>query len=713
MPSADTREAKIKFDATGPKLSLRRFDAVERLSELFVIHVQVSCDTETDFYPHLGKTLTISVDDNSGEPLRYYNGCLFEVDFVDVSGASFNYNLTLRPWFFYLTRNVDYRVYQDLNAVDVIKNLLDKRSIAYTKFDKLQDQTVTRGYRVQYRESDFAFISRVMEEEGIYYYFRHADGEHEMVLCNARASHPDSKYPTLPVIPPTGGALPNEDHVDSWLERVSSSGELKSVQRAWYFETPASVDKDFTAAQSTVTTADKAEIFDFPSAALGGDEYKQHDGDSLQTSVATTVINSARREVRIYVGEGDARQLACGDVVRITRHGIKRLNQEYIVVGLRQSLGDQSFRSGGGAGALSMTTVEAIPASQRWAAPLRTPRPVARGPDTAVVVGPSGEVIYTDKFGRVKVQFHWDREGKNDDHSSCWLRVSDGSADASFGHFVLPRIGQEVIVDYLHGDPDRPIVTGRVYNGSHMQAETLPDQKTRSTWRSHTVGDYGKDFDGAKNPAPGVGFNLIGMEDKSGAEVLTLWASRDYKRQVIRDDRTLVNRDQRYFVGRDRTTEIQRNEAKTVDDGDETHTVKTGKRTTSIKMNEQLTVESGDMITKVSEGKQTNEVSMGDQSNKVSMGNKTVEVSMGNMDTTLKMGSYSLKCNLGAVTIEALQSITLKVGASSIVVDQMGVTIKGTMLSNQATVSFQAKGLMSDLEGTAMTTVKGGIVMIN
>lgn len=715
MPDTAKREASIAFDAgDGAALSLHRFDVVERLSEPFVIHVQVGCDEDVDFFPHLGAGMTIKVATSEGAGLRTFNGLLSEADFVAVQNTQRIYQLTLRPWFYFLSRNLDYEVFQDLTVTEILQKRFDSRRCTQVDFTKISEQRKKRTYCVQYRESDFQFLSRLMEDEGIYYFFRHTDNSHVLVLCEGRASHSPG-YTSLPYKPHAGGVDGFKDRAISWTERVGSSGEASVVQWNWHFDAPVVHQKNATVTDATQKTpADKAEIFDFP--APGYIDHAGSEGDpdnlALLEAHAKTRLAAARREMRLYVGELDAPKIACGTLITLAGHPLARLNQEYLVIGLRYGLETQNYRSGGGGGEAVMM-VECVPASWPWRAPMRTQKPLAHGPETATVVGPSGEAIYTDKFGRVKVQFHWDRKGQNDDKSSCWVRVSNASADGEFGHLVLPRVGQEVIIDYLHGDPDRPIVTGRVYNGNHMQAEVLPDQRTRSTWRSQTVGQYESQYDDAEKANPGAGFNLIGMEDKAGQELLRVWASRDMWKTVWRDDRSLINRDQEVSVRHDRTTNIKRNETKTVEEGDESHTVKTGKRVTSIQQNEELTVVQGAMITKVSTGDQSNEVSTGNQSNKVSTGNKSVDISMGNMNTKLGMGNYSLKCDLGAITMEAMQKIELKVGANSIKIDQTGVTINGILVKIQGQAMLQAKAPMTQINGDALTMVKGGIVMIN
>lgn len=526
-----------------------------------------------------------------------------------------------------------------------------------------------------------------MEEEGIYYYFRHEKNRHVLVLANARSSHDKFESPNIPFISPTGGVQSYADRLWSWNERVATGVEGQVKLRNFDFKKPDAPVEGAYAEGERIPT-EKAEIYDFPAAFLEG---------GLGDTRSKMILESARRERRLYIGEGDALALACGQLIHLARHPVERFNQEYIVVGLRYALRSQQYRSGGPDDSPGpQISVEASPASTPWRAPIVTPRPVARGPETAVVTGPSGEVLYTDEYGRVKVRFHWDRSGSPPEKSTCFIRVSHNSAGAGFGNIILPRLGQEVIVDFLDGDPDRPMITGRVYNAKHMQTYGLPDNKTRSVWRSQTVGDTGSGYDGGEDP-PGSepGKNEIRLEDASGKEEFYVHAQRDGTTWVRRDDNFKAGRDQTFRIGRDRKTNIKNNETTTVEEGDETHSVSKGKRVAKIQQNEELTVVQGDMKTTVSQG------------------NKTINVSMGNFDNDVAMGNYSLKTDMGSIAVEAMQQIQLKVGSNSIKIDQTGVTIDALMVTITAQTMLQAKGLMTDVEGSAMTTLKGGIVMIN
>ena len=714
MPPAN-RQLSISLPG-GVEAEIERFDAVERLSELFHVDVQVRCPEPVDFMAQLGQAVEVTIS-NDGEHGRIFHGLLFEAEFIEdlrptsgetALGNGLIYRLTLRPWTYYLTRNLDYVIFQDMSALDIIQQVF--RTAGFDDFESNVSQRGkrVRSYCAQFRETSFDFVSRLMEEEGIYYYFKHSEGRHALVMCDGPNSHPAAAYDSLPYYASNGGNRSADDYVWRWTQRVSETGEMKSTLRNFDFKRPdALVDASNTYAKRGTGPDGRMDVYDYP-AAFGvvsdhadgsqGDPPAADEGEGL----ATVIVNARRRETQLFLGESDALALACGETFELQGHSVSDLNGKFMIVGLRHDVISETYRSGAAAGSSTSTAViEAVPAQVAWQAPQRTPRPVARGPETAIVTGPSGEEIYTDEFGRVKVHFHWDRLGpvKGDSKTSCWLRVASSLAGNNFGELFLPRVGQEVIVDFLDGDPDRPLITGRVYNGAQRTSVgKLPDNRTRSGLRTQTA--YGKstqDYDGAVGPpADEPGFNEILFEDRSGKELFSVRAQRDMLEHVYRDETRNTHRDQVEEIGRHRQTTIHTgNDTYTLEKGDESHTVSQGKRTTQVQQNEALKVVQGDMST---------EVSQGNQSTKVSMGNQSTEVSMGNI---------SVKADMGKIEIEAMQSITLKVGQSTVVIDQTGVTVKGMMISNQAQVQMETKGMMSQHTADVMMTVKGAIVMIN
>jgi type VI secretion system secreted protein VgrG len=634
---------------------LERFESVERLSEPFVIEVDVIAEeAEVDFLSHLGEGALITVAQD-GAPLRSFSGLIFEAEFQDEIEAGFRYRLILRPWLYALTRNLDSIIFQGKSALQIIQEVFDKRGCQDVDFTKLQNSYPTREYCVQYRESDFAFVSRLMEQEGMYYFFDHRDGRHIMVLCDDRSSHSDSSYEELKYLAASQTVL--EDRVWRWTETVATGAEEKATFRDFDFTAPTkSLEAEYTltapaaaggggsdddvriagdapAPAGSASPADKAEVYDFPTGFLDNGRGK---------TLTETAMLAHQAERRTYRGVGDAIALGCGQLVQLDKHPLGRLNQKYLVAGLTFRMEPQGYVSGGDGGSAEQPLVVEIlatPADVPWRAPRITPWPVARGPETATVVGPTGQTIYTDEYGRVKVRFHWDRAAESPDQT-CWIRVAFASADNGFGHIVLPRIGQEVVVDYLSGDPDRPLVVGSLYNGDKKPPYTLTDNKTKSVWRSHSIGGGADDY------------NEISFEDKASAEVFNVQAQKDRTTLVKNND----------------TTTIKNDLSTTIQQGDETRALSRGSRTTTIKQNDSLTLTSG---------------------------NYTIQVSAGEMSVT------------------AMQSITLTVGSSSIKIDPTGVTIKGMMIDAEGQVQLTAKAPMVQINGEAMTQVQGGIVMIN
>jgi type VI secretion system secreted protein VgrG len=680
---------------------LERFDAVEGLSQLFVFTADVVCtDANVDFLPYLGQAAQVTVTQD-GDSRREFSGLIYEVEFLEEVDAGYRFRLTLRPWLYALSRNQDFVIFQNKSTTQIIQEVFDSRHCSDVDFSGLSGTYAPREYCVQYRESDFAFVSRLMEEEGIYYFFQHRNGRHTMVLCDARSSHPDSAYPSLPYKPGKQGLL--DDRFWRWTEHVVTGSEGKATFRSFDFTKPTSpleasnvigpvidgagggdddglgarIDGDNDAPPSYALASETSEFYDFPADFLDNER-----GGALTQAKIQSIHNNRRN----YRGEGDPVWLEIGTLLELEDHPLDRLNQSYLIVSMTYTIETESYVSGGrssGTGDSVVVVVQATPADAPWRAPATTPKPVARGPETAIVTGPDGETIYTDNYGRVKVRFHWDRSDVSPD-PTCFIRVSGSSADGGFGHVTLPRIGQEVVVDFINGNPDQPLIVGSVYNGAKTQPYPMPDDKTRSVWRSHTIQGGADDF------------NEISMEDKTGEE--------EMKVQAQKDRNTLVKNDDTEVVNHDKTTTVKNNLKMTVQEGDESREVTQGKRTTKIQGDDELTVNEGDHKTTVS---------MGDMTTTVSMGDHKTTVSMGDMSADVSLGDFNVKTDVGSVVVEATTQIELKVGGNSIVIDQTGVTIKGMMVSVEAQIELSAKGLMTEINGSAMTTVKGAIVMIN
>ena len=472
----------------------------------------------------------------------------------------------------------------------------------------------------------------------------------------------------------------------------------------------------------------KFEIFDYPGGYMVGDEGRVYATTRKQEAEAqfTTAHSSSSR--------GPSTPAPSSSSTTTRSASPRTTSITAIHYQLRNDTMGLGYRAGGEPFRCEFT---AIPNKNEFRPARSTPKPFVQGPQTAIVAGKAGDEITTDEYARVKVKFHWDRDPEKHEKSSCWIRVSQNWAGKEWGGYFIPRIGQEVIVDFLEGDPDRPIITGRVYNGEQMPPYSLPENKTQSGVKTRSTTGGTTD-----------NFNEIRFEDKKGSEEVYVHAEKDMNRVVENNDTLKVGlstkdkgdqtieifNNQSITVGAQecsdgsRTDSVWNSEKITIGAGkgqaadgsqtveiwkDRTVTIDTGNDTLELKQGDQTTtIDTGDQVNTVKTGDQTNTVKTGNQTNTVSMGNHSTNIDMGNHTTTIKMGNQTTKANLGASSTEAMQSIELKVGENSIKIDQVGITITGMMVKVQGQVQTQIQGLLCQVSGDAMLQAKGGVTMI-
>jgi type VI secretion system secreted protein VgrG len=609
----------------------------------------------------LGKKVTVEI--SSLHDKRYFNGIVCKVTQYGRDEHFTYYSLEVVPELWLLDRKLRSRTFQHINVPDILKKLLTGLDVAY----QIDGAFEPREYCVQYRETDLAFASRLMEEEGIYYFFKHSSSSHQLVLANTPQSHP--AVPFLPTViwEESAHASMEEDRVFDWSKgQEIRSGKFTSWDHK--FEMPTKhLEADKTIMDSVtvgtvthklkVANNDSLELYDYPGGyASRFDGINKSGGEQAAELQKIFTDNTRTVGIRMQAealssllirGRGVHAGFTAGHTFELTKHYSD--DGEYVVTSVQHDA-EQPVSAADAEEEFKYTNgFTCIPSALPFRPPRVTPVPSVRGVQTATVVGPAGEEIFPDKYGRVKVQFHWDREGSDDVNSSCWVRVATFWAGTQWGAVHIPRIGQEVIVDFLESDVNQPIVVGSVYNADMMPPWALPDNKTVSGVKSRSSPKGGAD-----------NFNMMSFEDKKGEELVHVQAEKDLK--------TLVKNDESREVVHDRTTVIKHDETQTVTN------------------NETITVEQG---------------------------NQTIELKQGNQSTTLKMGNQTNKMDLGKIETEAMQSIELKVGQSSIKIDQMGVTIKGMMISIEAQVQAEVKAVMTQVTGSAMLTEKGGIVMIN
>jgi len=538
-----TREAEIKTPLGADVFLLQDMQVVEELGRLFSIELTLLSEQEDiKFEDLLAKQVTVRLDiKNDGK--RFYNGYVTHFSQSVNSGSFAVYTATVKPWLWFLTRTSDCRIFQEQTVPDIIKAVF--RDLGFTDFeDKLSASYRTWEYCVQYRETDFNFVSRLMEQEGIYYYFKHEDGKHTLVLADSINAHdPIPLYDTIPYHQANDAYVGKEEHISSWLvSKQIQPGVF--AQDDFDFKRPKAVlDTD----SSIIRSHDKAdyEIYDYP-----GEYVETGDGNTY----ARTRIEAVQSQYeQVHAGSG-ARGMMSGGLFTLKDYPREDQNREYLVVSTSQQLYNDGYESQESNGGTTYSNTFSVIESTTVFRPQRsTFKPMVQGPQTAIVVGPSGEEIYTDEYGRVKLQFHWDRYGKSDENSSCWVRVSQIWAGKNWGGIHLPRIGQEVIVEFLEGDPDRPIVTGRVYNGDQVPPYDLPANKTQSGIKSRS-----------SKGGSGSNFNEIRFEDKMGKEQVYIHAEKNQRNIVENNETTSIGHDRTEVVGHDETIDIGNDRTETV-----------------------------------------------------------------------------------------------------------------------------------------------------
>jgi type VI secretion system secreted protein VgrG len=681
----------------------------ERLSEPFRFDLTLLSE-KGDINPDelLGKSVCLSYDLPSGGSKRYFHGIVVEFGQIGYRNRYHEYQAIVRPWFWLLSRTADCRIFQQKSVPEIFEEVVKQNGFTDYKL-KLQNSYPKWDYCVQYRETDLNFLSRLLEQEGIYYFFEHDKSSHTMVLADDSSAHQTvSGYESVPYYPPD---LPNSqrerDHLTSW-------SFTKRVQPGAYAHTDFDFIKPRQVLLATETATQKHahakfEIFDYPG------EYPQ-----LEKAEAKRLAKVRLQELQaahlIARGQGNAAGLATGRRFKLKQYPREDLNIEYVITSSGVSISQDPYDTGSdGSDVQFSTSIEAIDARIPFRPERSTPKPVIHGAQTAMVVGPSGEEIYTDEHGRVKVQFHWDRQGKADENSSCWIRVAQIWAGSGWGGIHIPRIGQEVIVSFLEGDPDRPIITGRVYNGDSKVPYALPANKTQSGIKSRS-----SKGGGAAN------FNEIRFEDKKGEEQIYIHAEKNQDIVVENDETLTVGHDRKKEIGNDETTHVKHDRTETVDN-DETITIGNnrteqvgadesitigGNRTEEVGGDESITIEGsrseavGKDETVSIGGNQTLNVGgnraaeVGGNENVTIDGNESIAIGK---DLSMTVGS-ELAWSIGKsgsmsfgkeLFLSAKESISLSCGSASIVLKKDGtITLKGKdiTLNGSGKINVKASG---------------------
>ncbi|MFO7912906.1 MAG: type VI secretion system tip protein VgrG [Desulfotignum sp.] len=505
MPQAATqatRHIAIETPLGEDVLLLQSFSGHEELSRLFEFDLDLLSENyEINFDDIIGQNVTIRMDLMEGGT-RYWNGFINRfVQGVSTSVQFAQYRATMVPWLWFLTQTSDCRIFQEKTVPEIIRQVFDEHGFSDIE-DRLSGGYRTWNYCVQYRETDYNFVSRLMEQEGIYHYFLHEQEKCTLVLCDSLSRHdPFENYGSIDFAADTRGSAISERITEWTIEKKVRSGKFAHMD--YNFEKPDTSLMSIEEDQKPHERSDY-EIYDYP-----GEYLEKADGDRY----ARIRLEELSYPHEICTGQSDARGICTGYLFTLNRHTRRDQNREYLVISTEYQAAAQSYETSGGSDQQFYSFFSAIPGSVQFRPERVTPKPVIQGSQTAVIVGPPNEEIHTDEHGRVKVQFHWDRQGSRNQNSSCWIRVSQIWAGAGWGAMHIPRIGQEVIVSFIEGDPDRPIITGRVYHGTNNPPYPLPAEKTKSTIKSMSSPDSG-------------GVNEIRFEDKAGDEQLFIHAEK-------------------------------------------------------------------------------------------------------------------------------------------------------------------------------------------
>jgi type VI secretion system secreted protein VgrG len=686
----------------------------EAIGDVFEYHASLLSENGAiDLSALLGKTITIEVDlPESGT--RYFNGYVTSFSMSSTNSRFFRYHAVIRPWLWLLSLGSSSRIFQNMTVPDIVKQIFRERGFSDFR-EALFDTYRTWDYSVQYRETDFNYISRLLEQEGIYYFCEHVDGKHTIVLADSPSSHVAMPgFEEVVYFPPGDANEQDDDHLNVW-----NTG--RQLRPGVY----SSSDYDFTKPTASLTArlnrpmeqdhAD-SEVYDYPGDYLMSTEGEKH---------VQVRLDQHQVDFEMVHASGTVRGLTPGALFKLKNNRREDQNVEHLVVSASYEISSNEYETGGGEGNDFEGSYGCVNSSRPYRAPAHTPKPKVDGPQTATVVGKKGEEIWTDEYGRVKVQFHWDREGKHDEHSSCWVRVSQVWAGTKWGSLHVPRIGQEVIVDFLEGDPDRPIVTGRVYNGDNMPPYLDPQAPTPTATQS-----------GIKSRSTPGGspsnFNEIRFEDKKGKEEFHVQAERDHS--------TLVKRNQSISVGADRSLSVGGNETIGVT-GTRTTTI-TKKETQTFKDDRLMTVAltNTDEVTLLHTGTykkgRTETVSTVDDALTVTGANKTITVhgefntiadaqlqvkqkensiTIKDKITVTNSGSCTIELDGGKASINAAAEIAIICGGSSIslksdgTIEITGKTVKIGNPNNNA--AFEPAG--TTVNGVKITSAAVGMHEIN
>jgi type VI secretion system secreted protein VgrG len=705
------RVMEITTPLGGDVLLFHAMHAREELSQLGEWQLELlSLKHDINLDSILGKSVTVTLllEDDSH---RYFNGYVTRFSQGATHGKYRRYSATVHPWLWFLSRTADCRIFQEMTVPDIIEKVFSDHPTASFK-KSLTGSYPKWTYCVQYRETDLNFVCRLMEQEGIYFYFTHDDGKHTLVLADSYSAHQAIVGDdVVPFIAPEDLAREDIERINSWtLTREVQTGVY--VHDDYDFERP-SVDLLAKKAVTRSYTPSTYEVYDYP-----GEYLQKADGDAT----AAVRIDEFAAQFETVQATTNVRRISVGSLFTLEKQPREDQNREHLIVAATYDLEFSDYEAMPDRGGAEYScSFMAMSSKQQFRPQRLTPKPSVQGPQTAVVVGPGGDEIYTDKYSRVKVLFHWDREGMKtkDENCSCWVRVSQPWAGKTWGGIAIPRIGQEVIIDFLEGDPDQPIITGRVYNAEQMPPYALPANKTQTGIKSRSS------LSGTPD-----NFNEIRFEDKKGSEQLFIHAEKNQDIEVENDETHWVGHDRKKTIDNDETTHVKHNRTETVGDDE---TISIGRNRTEIVTKKEM-ISIGDDRTETVGGNESITI---DKSRTESVGkdetvsvagnrlltvkkNETIAVSQNRSDQVEKNEDVNIgknrlvdvgendTLNVGKkLLVDAGDQITIQTGSASITMKKDGtITIKGK------DVTIEGSGKIN-IKASSDVVIKGSKVLQN
>ncbi|MDE2335016.1 MAG: type VI secretion system tip protein VgrG [Rhodospirillales bacterium] len=627
-----------------------RLHATEGISELFAFEVDmVSPDDGIKADDLLYQPACVTLTPKVGSP-RYFHGIVREFRAEGRQGGAHSYRALLVPRLAFAGQTADCRMFYQKTALQVIETLLDENGVTHFDDSKVTRTLQQRDYVCQYNETDLAFITRLMEEEGLYYFFTFTDSAHTLVIADSNSAFASIDDPEAWV--GTGTTI---DIINDW-HRIDTTAVGKVSLNDYDPLKPNTSLLKNTPTKLSTSGHPQRDTFHWPALSTDPD-----------TIAGRTLFHQEAHEAfaTLFAGAGSNPEFVPGGKFKLlAKHDTPDgAAGDYVIRHVVHEASEEVLANTGAVTAYR-NRFSAFPVATTWRQPLVTPRPRMLGVTSAIVIGENGEEITADKYGRIKVKMMWDHADVATNDSMIWVRLLQPWAGNGWGWQHLPRQDSEVLVAFADGDIDHPIILGGLYNAQQMPPFTLPDEKNKTGLRTRS-----------SKQGSGSTYSELSFDDTKGSELVLLHAEKDHTVEVENDHTVKIDHDQTITVKHDQTLTVNND------------------RTATVKNNETIEVQ----------GKRSTTVK----------GDNTTEVQQGNEKLTVDQGNITIAAQAGAVKITAMQSIELTVGSNTLKIDTSGVSINGTMVKLAGTAMLDMKAPMTTLKGEAMLTLKGGIVMIN